>query len=425
MARAYFGSKISQNIIETPEGYIICKNVPLARTGEQHYLGVEFGGEDANRDYRVERPPAEVFSAAAIASFEGKPVVDEHPDEDVTPENYQRYLKGICRDVHRGEGEFTDCIIGDLVIYDEALIRKIKDGKREISCGYDCLWVPTSEGSYEQREIRGNHIAVVDKGRAGRKVAIRDTERKKPMSKNIFARMLASFAKDSETTPDDLLAASQAVNQQDAAPAPVAEPAPAPAPAFDAAQFDERLKRIEDAIASLTAPKEAPAPEPEAPPAPPEEEQDALDSLEAELENTPTEEQEAPQEPREGAFPGTSDEGQVTEDPDVINSQLGANDACKDEAEPQPMLPAQTRDSALRAIRNLKPVVANLPQSQRKKAADSLAQLIRGQVGQDAGYSALMRAQNARAKDAAAVSDADYGRSIRDKFNPHYKKEAK
>lgn len=418
MARAYFGSKISQNIIETPEGYIVCKNVPLARTGEQHYLGLEFGGEDANKDYRVERPPAEVFSAAAIASFEGKPVVDEHPDEDVTPENYQRYLKGVCRDVHRGEGEFSNCIVGDLVIYSEDLINKIKNGKREISCGYDCLWVPTSEASYEQREIRGNHIAVVDKGRAGRKVAIRDKERKKPMSKNIFARMLACFAKDSETTPDDLLAASQAVNQQDAAPAPAPEPAPTPAPAqekpaFDAAEFDERLKRIEDAIAGLAAKKEEPAPAPEEP------EADALDSLEEELQAGGEE-----QAPREGAFPGTTDEDAVTEDPDVINAELGAQDAECEETEEEPM-PQQTRDAALRAIRNLKPVVANLPPSQRKKAADSLALLIRGQMTQDAGYAALMRAQNARAKDAAAVSDAEYGKMIRDKFNPHYKKEAK
>jgi len=423
MARAYFGSKISQNIIETPEGYIVCKNVPLARTGEQHYLGLEFGGEDANKDYRVERPPAEVFSAAAIASFEGKPVVDEHPDEDVTPENFQRYLKGICRDVHRGEGDFVDCIVGDLVIYSEDLINKIKNGKREISCGYDCLWVPTSEESYQQREIRGNHIAVVDKGRAGRKVAIRDKERKIPMSKNIFARMLAAFAKDSDTTPDDLLAASQAVNQQDAAPAPAPEPAPEPAvekPAFDAAQFDERLKRIEDAISALTAPKEEPAPEPEVPAEDPE--VDALDSLEEELQAGGEEQ------PREGAFPGATDEDQVTEDPDVINAELATQDACQDECEPEQEdepVPQATRDAALRAIRNLRPVVANLPISQRKKAADSLALLIRGQVNQDAGYAALMRAKNARAKDAAAQTDADYGKMIRDKFNPHYKKEAK
>ena len=107
------------------------------------------------------------------------------------------------------------------------LITKIKNGKREISCGYDCLWVPTADDAYEQREIRGNHIAVVDKGRAGHKVAIRDDagrSKKMSKSKNIFARMLAAFAKDADTTPDDLLEASQAVNNQDAA-------APAPAPA--------------------------------------------------------------------------------------------------------------------------------------------------------------------------------------------------
>ena len=257
MAKAYFGSRLSAHLFETPEGYLVCKNVPIARIGVQEYRGEEFGADEAAQIYKVNRPEKEVFDAAAIASFEGKPVVDEHPDEDVNADNYSRYMKGVCRDVKRGEGDLANCLVGDLVIYDQDLITKIKNGKREISCGYDCLWVPTSDTSYEQREIRGNHIAVVDKGRAGRKVAIRDAERRKTMnkSKNIFARMLAVFAKDADTTPDDLMAASQAVNGQDVAPeapAPEAPAAPAPAPA--APTMDEameaRFKAIEDAIAS-------------------------------------------------------------------------------------------------------------------------------------------------------------------------------
>lgn len=40
---AYYGYTISPNQIETGEGFLICKNVPIARTGTQDYLGSELG----------------------------------------------------------------------------------------------------------------------------------------------------------------------------------------------------------------------------------------------------------------------------------------------------------------------------------------------------------------------------------------------
>ena len=33
----YYGNEISPNQIETAEGFLICKNVPIARTGMQEY----------------------------------------------------------------------------------------------------------------------------------------------------------------------------------------------------------------------------------------------------------------------------------------------------------------------------------------------------------------------------------------------------
>lgn len=413
MAKAYFGSRISANMITTPEGYLVCKNVPVARTGTQQYRGCEFGADEPNKIYNVTRSEPEVFDKAAVASFEGKPVCDEHPDTDVTPDNYSRYIKGVCRDVRRGEGELKNCLVGDLIIYDKELIDKIKNGKREISCGYDCLWCQTDKNTFDQREIRGNHIAVVDKGRAGHKVAIRDSAgRSKKMSKNIFARMLAAFAKDADTTPEDLLEASKAVATDAPAPQPAPAPAPAPQeepkPAIDA-DLDARLTRIEDALAEL-----AKAKQPDVPPVQDEEEEedenlDALDSLEEELQNQEVD-----------------DEDVVEEDPDVINERF-SEDEEPEELEEQPApLNAASRDAAMRAIRNLKPVVAALPPRQRKRAADSLAALIRGQVTVDSQYGALQRAQRAhKANDSKTMSDEEYGRYIRNKYNPHYSKEGK
>lgn len=418
MSKAYFGSRISDHIIKTPEGFLICKDVPIARTGTQQYRGCEFGGPVADGIYNVQRPEAEVFDRAAVASFEGKPVCDEHPEEDVTPDNYGRYMKGVCRDVRRGDGDLSNCLVADLVIYDADLINKIEAGKREISCGYDCLWNPTSNSSYDQLEIRGNHVAVVDRGRAGHKVAIRDTaddeKGGKKMSKFLIGRILRALARDESTTPEDMEAATKLAGSSDAEPRPQPAPAPAapatPAPAAvpqpenKPAAMDEateaRFKKIEDALEAISSKLN---------PAPPavEPKKDALDALEEELQN------QAP------AAASAGDEDDVIEPPEEINAQ----DAEPEEEEAVPV-PQATRDAAMELLKNLKPVVASIKnEAQRKRAADSLAVLIKGSMEQDAQYGQLlqMRRKSAVRDSEAYQDDYNYGREIAKKFNPHYK----
>ena len=428
MSKAYFGSRISDHILKTPEGFLICKDVPIARTGTQQYRGCEFGGPVADGIYNVQRPEAEVFDRAAVASFEGKPVCDEHPEEDVTPDNYGRYMKGVCRDVRRGDGDLSNCLVADLVIYDADLINKIEAGKREISCGYDCLWNPTSDSSYDQLEIRGNHVAVVDRGRAGHKVAIRDTadDKKggKKMSKSLIGRILRALARDESTTPEDMEAAAKLAGSSDAEPRP--QPAPAPAPAAPAgpatpapaavpqpenkpAAMDEateaRFEKIEDALEAISS-KLNPAP----PAAEPK--KDALDALEEELQNKAPAAAPAP----------AGDEDDVIEPPEDINAQ----DAAPEEDVEGECVPnaKEARDAAMALIKNLKPAVAAIPnEAQRKRAADSLAILIKGSMQQDAQYGELMqmRRRNAAKDSKPAVDDYALGREIAKRYNPHYK----
>lgn len=428
MSKAYFGSRISDHILKTPEGFLICKDVPIARTGTQQYRGCEFGGPVADGIYNVQRPEAEVFDRAAVASFEGKPVCDEHPEEDVTPDNYGRYMKGVCRDVRRGDGDLSNCLVADLVIYDADLINKIEAGKREISCGYDCLWNPTSDSSYDQLEIRGNHVAVVDRGGAGHKVAIRDTadDKKggKKMSKSLIGRILRALARDESTTPEDMEAAAKLAGSSDAEPRP--QPAPAPAPAAPAgpatpapaavpqpenkpAAMDEateaRFKKIEDALEAISS-KLNPAP----PAAEPK--KDALDALEEELQNKAPAAAPAP----------AGDEDDVIEPPEDINAQ----DAAPEEDVEGECVPnaKEARDAAMALIKNLKPAVAAIPnEAQRKRAADSLAILIKGSMQQDAQYGELMqmRRRNAAKDSKPAVDDYALGREIAKRYNPHYK----
>ena len=89
--KAFYGSRISDNILVTPEGFLICKNVPISRVGEQEYFGDELGLTEYNgRLITVTRREKDVFDSKAVASFEGKPFTDDHPVVAVTPDNYKQ-----------------------------------------------------------------------------------------------------------------------------------------------------------------------------------------------------------------------------------------------------------------------------------------------------------------------------------------------
>ena len=176
----YFGTRLSDNLSRRePEGYLICLNVPVARIGVQEYLPSELGlpGPD-DRMIPVHRRAEEVFSPACVASFEGMPVTDDHPadPEGVNADNIRYLQKGHAHNIRRGAPPEEDLLLADLIITDPRLIREILDGKREISCGYNYV-LAEEGGQYFQRDIRGNHVAVVDSGRAGPRVAIRDRKR--------------------------------------------------------------------------------------------------------------------------------------------------------------------------------------------------------------------------------------------------------
>lgn len=206
---AYYGTDISPNQTETTEGFLICRNVPIARTGDQQYLARELNLDgDPERIITVHRYPEDVFELATLASFEGKPVTDGHPPETVRPENYSNYTRGHMQNIRKD----SEYIIADLYINDPVLASEIKNGvKREVSCGYMCNYEPDGDG-LKQTKIRGNHVAVVPKGRAGSTVAIKDAalkaDEKKGMTvqmSNFWKSILTAFgtaAKDA--SPDEL-----------------------------------------------------------------------------------------------------------------------------------------------------------------------------------------------------------------------------
>lgn len=246
MAIAYYGARISPHMTRTPEGYLICHDVPINRTGDQEYTAgdLQLDG-DQDRLVIVHRYPEDVFDPAALASFEGKDITQGHPPENLTPENQAAYSKGHIENVRR----VGDNTVADLYIKDAGLASDVENGViREVSCGYLCDYVPDGDG-YKQQRIRGNHVAVVPRGRAGHDVAIKDAAheaekgRNNTMSKFAHA-ILTAFgmaAKDaSEEEMKELVTTT--ATALDAAPAePAGDPGKDAAPEAEPAKADDEM----------------------------------------------------------------------------------------------------------------------------------------------------------------------------------------
>ena len=167
--KVLISEKLSEHKYKTPEGYLICTDAILARTGKQSYTKDELFQDGDNTEVNVDRPYNEVMNAKTIASFENKPITFDHPDEDVNVGNYKDYAIGYVRDVHQGKTDKgEDVILGNLVITDQEAINAIEQGDHtDLSCGYDCDIRDDGNGNYSQTNIRGNHLALCEQGRAG------------------------------------------------------------------------------------------------------------------------------------------------------------------------------------------------------------------------------------------------------------------
>lgn len=167
--RFLVAEKLGPHKFKTPEGYLICTDAILSRTGKQEYKRCELFGdtcEDPDKIVNVDRTDDEVFSDKAMASFENKAVCIEHPDHDVNAENHNELAVGFVRDIHKGEDNGKPVMMGTLVITDKDAVEAVESGEyKELSCGYDCDI--DDDGEPCQRNIRGNHVALCKQGRAG------------------------------------------------------------------------------------------------------------------------------------------------------------------------------------------------------------------------------------------------------------------
>lgn len=159
---------LSKHKFKDLNGYLICTDCILARTGKQSYRKNEVFATDDISEIEIDRPYEEVFDAKTLASFENVPLCKDHPDEDVTPENHNSYSVGFVRNIRQGKDNNTDVIIGDLVITDSDVIELVENGEYcELSCGYNTDIIGDDREGYKQTNIRGNHVALCQQGRAG------------------------------------------------------------------------------------------------------------------------------------------------------------------------------------------------------------------------------------------------------------------
>ena len=172
----YTTGQIGRTRETTPEGYLLCRDVPVARIGTLMYGDGEVPVTADNTGLiLIQRGEEDLFDPKTMASFEGKAVTNDHPEDWVNPSNWKELAVGTAHSVRRGEGAEADFLIADLLITDQDAIDAVMGEKVEISLGYDADYVEISPGKGVQRNIFGNHVALVDKGRCGSRCSIGDS----------------------------------------------------------------------------------------------------------------------------------------------------------------------------------------------------------------------------------------------------------
>lgn len=162
-------------------GFWYIKRNPISRVGVFPYLGRQISADcEPDKIYMVLRPKQELSKKETLDSLKLIPLVNEHTmlGEGFTPAE-EKGVEGTLGD----NIEFdNDTIYADIKIFSEDMKKKIREGKKELSLGYYCVYDKQS-GTYNgqrydyiQKKISGNHLALVDKGRMGSDVRVYDSK---------------------------------------------------------------------------------------------------------------------------------------------------------------------------------------------------------------------------------------------------------
>jgi hypothetical protein len=134
-----------------------------------------------SRELRI---PEEVFAADSLASMAQLPVTNRHPPGMLNAKNARKYTVGSVGENVRQDGDY---VAATMMITDEDAIDAAEHGRSQLSVGYTCELEPFDAASQDHaalaakygkfdsimRNIRGNHVALVDVARAGPGASLR------------------------------------------------------------------------------------------------------------------------------------------------------------------------------------------------------------------------------------------------------------
>lgn len=161
-------------------GFLHVKNCHCTKVQIAQYLGCEISKDlIADKVYNVYRPEEELKKAETIQSLNGVPLQLEHHDD--TAEKPAQYT--------RIGATGTDAVFeypylsNSLHFFNQKAIDLIESGEKcELSIGYDCE-IHKEAGEFEgvpydfvQRNIKIQHVALVECGRAGADVKVSDSK---------------------------------------------------------------------------------------------------------------------------------------------------------------------------------------------------------------------------------------------------------
>lgn len=170
--------------IKTPQGFMICKDVTLAKPMVKEYYAGELSivdGFEPTDIINIYTPPDVLFGQSVIDGFTASDVAMQHPKgNQLNSDNYKEHVIGTAKNVRAENGY----LVADLTIKDKWAIESIEhEDVKQISLGYaaelDMTAGETETGQAYHGQWVGmvaDHVAVVREGRCGDDCKIGDKQ---------------------------------------------------------------------------------------------------------------------------------------------------------------------------------------------------------------------------------------------------------
>lgn len=160
-------------------GFWHIEDNPISKEGIYPYYGRQISPTlDPDKIYKVFRPREELRKAAD--TFKNVPILNDHTmvGKDFTPMDDLKEHGVLGERVYEKDGT----LYSNIVVRTDELKNLIQNGKKELSMGYQCTYELTPgiwQGQrYDavQRDLVGNHVALVQNGRMGHDVRVMDSK---------------------------------------------------------------------------------------------------------------------------------------------------------------------------------------------------------------------------------------------------------